>query len=237
MMESYEHTEKFRPSRMSLPDQIAENMIQQIEGGRWKVGEKIPSEPELMEMFGVSRNTIREATKSLVFTGILDSRPGIGTRVISASQLDATLNKCWSMAQIHDLHEVRVMLECQLAALVARNHTDEEMAELERLQRRRDEVLPQANLEEYLQCDADFHRYVAKMSHNKLMCDLYTSLLNTHIKQYIGLVYNLGYSIDAQEHTDLVEAIRFRDEQRTTQIVRSYLGRTGKTIFEGTANE
>lgn len=232
-MNSSEKHPIFRPNRSSLPDQIADNMIQQIESGNWAVGEKIPSEPELMEMFDVSRNTIREATKSLVFAGMLDSRPGIGTRVISRSQLDASLNKCWNMAQIHELYDVRLLFESELAALAARNHTQEELEELERLQSVRDHELV-TDTDMYYKNDADYHLHIARMSHNQLMYDIYESMLYTSIKRYVSLIYNLGYTTDTHEHREIFEAIRDRDENRARETVKAYLGRTAKLVFDAT---
>lgn len=58
-----------------------------IEHGQWKVGEKIPAEPELMEMFEVSRNTLREGTQSLVHVCLLETRQGVGTTVKANSNL------------------------------------------------------------------------------------------------------------------------------------------------------
>ena len=52
------------------------------------VGDKIPNEFELAEMFGVGRSTIRETVKSLVSKGVLEVRRGDGTYVISTNRLE-----------------------------------------------------------------------------------------------------------------------------------------------------
>jgi GntR family transcriptional regulator len=61
--------------------QIEEWMKQQIEHGKWKTGESIPSERELSEQFEVSRMTIRQALANLVQEGILLKKKGLGTFV------------------------------------------------------------------------------------------------------------------------------------------------------------
>lgn len=61
--------------------QIHNNIKKDIESGRWKIGEKIPSERELSKIFGVSRMTLRQAIQTLVDEGILERKVGAGTFV------------------------------------------------------------------------------------------------------------------------------------------------------------
>ncbi|HHY25905.1 MAG TPA: FadR family transcriptional regulator, partial [Desulfitobacterium dehalogenans] len=72
-----------KASRSTLVDQVTTQIEQMIESGRWRIGDKIPAEPQLMDMFEVSRNTLREGIQSLVHVGLLETRQGIGTTVKS----------------------------------------------------------------------------------------------------------------------------------------------------------
>ncbi len=67
--------------KKSLAEEIADKLREQITGGQYKVNDKLPTEPELMAEFGVGRSSIREATKSLVQSGILRIQQGAGTFV------------------------------------------------------------------------------------------------------------------------------------------------------------
>jgi GntR family transcriptional regulator len=60
---------------------IAEELRQQIESGRLKPGSQLPTELELRERFEASRNTIRDAVKTLIGLGMVETRPGQGTFV------------------------------------------------------------------------------------------------------------------------------------------------------------
>lgn len=62
---------------------IAEGLAAQIESGALKEGELLPSEAQLCETHGVSRHTVREAIRALAGLGLVDARPGIGTRVVA----------------------------------------------------------------------------------------------------------------------------------------------------------
>ena len=53
-----------------------------------KIGEKLPNEFELAELFGVGRSTVRETVKSLVSKGVLEVRRGSGTYVIGTNRLE-----------------------------------------------------------------------------------------------------------------------------------------------------
>jgi GntR family transcriptional regulator len=64
-----------------LPAQIAKRLTETIRAGRAATGSRLPSEPQLAELFGVSRNTVREAVRHLIAEGILESRQGVGTFV------------------------------------------------------------------------------------------------------------------------------------------------------------
>lgn len=68
-----------------LGAQIEDELMNYILQQPVEIGQKIPNEFELAEMFGVGRSTIREAVKGLVSKGILEVRRGSGTYVISTS--------------------------------------------------------------------------------------------------------------------------------------------------------
>jgi DNA-binding GntR family transcriptional regulator len=61
--------------------QLAEALLRDIEGGKYKVGAMLPPELELCEQHGVSRHTVREAIRRLVDMGLLGRRQGVGTHV------------------------------------------------------------------------------------------------------------------------------------------------------------
>lgn len=66
--------------RDSLSKQVSDKLEAMIEAGTYRVGDRFPTEPELMEMFSVSRNTVREAVQSLTWAGLLDVKQGDGDR-------------------------------------------------------------------------------------------------------------------------------------------------------------
>ena len=78
-------------SRVTLGEQVAAQLAEQISEGRWKPGDRLPSESELCSTMGIGRSTLREALKSLAFVGLVQMRPGEGTT-------SSTAPGCWLTA-------------------------------------------------------------------------------------------------------------------------------------------
>ena len=65
----------------SLSDQVVDVLAEHVLAGTWPAGHRIPSEPELTEMFGVSRTVVRDAVRTLAARGLVEVRQGSGTVV------------------------------------------------------------------------------------------------------------------------------------------------------------
>jgi len=65
---------------------VARRLRRRIDGGEWRDGAPIPSEPALTEWYGVSRTTVRSAIRILVDEGLLEVVPGKGTYVAPRAQ-------------------------------------------------------------------------------------------------------------------------------------------------------
>lgn len=154
-----------------LTSQVEDRLMEYILQEPIEIGEKIPNEFTLAEMFGVGRGTVREAVKSLASKGILEVRRGLGTYVISTSTLEEdplglanVLDDQYELAL--ELFEVRLMFEPEIAALASVKATDEEKRELIRLcDEVEDLFLAGKN---HLKLDIEFHTHIAKCSKNKV---------------------------------------------------------------------
>ena len=62
--------------------QIAEQLREEIQSGRLKPGEQLPTEGELRDRYKASRNTVRDALKWVISLGLVETRPGQGTFVV-----------------------------------------------------------------------------------------------------------------------------------------------------------
>lgn len=69
-------------------EEITLRLQELVEADDLKPGDRLPPERSLAALFGVSRNSMREAIKSLEQAGLLESRPGAGTFISAASQAE-----------------------------------------------------------------------------------------------------------------------------------------------------
>src|ERR671938_1069610 len=114
--------------RAGLIEQVIDQLREQILAGTWGIGSRIPTESELAQLTGTSRNTVREAVQSLVHAGLLERRQGSGTYVLAASELAGAVSR--RVAGAHHVHvlEVRRTLEAGAARLAALHRTPEDVA-------------------------------------------------------------------------------------------------------------
>ena len=209
--------------RYPLSKQVSDKLEQMIEDGEYQVGEKIPTEIELMDLFQVSRNTIREAIRSLTSAGVLEVKQGDGTYVRSSNRFDANMSMKYEKEPLEDIKEVRNALEITIAHLAASRRTEEDMERItETFQKR--QVLKDTIKENTL-ADVDFHMAIAKACHNKIILDLYQSIssyLESHIAERHAETDMDVDAIDAL-HEELYIAIRDQKPQAANICAQNIL--------------
>lgn len=167
--------------KKSLADAVAERLQKQITAGTYKIGDKLPTEPQLMTTYGVGRSTIREAIKITSNLGFLSVQQGIGTFVKSRTGNEPISHRL-ERANIQELDEVRQILEIKIAEIAALNRTKDDIARINKFLARRDKASKLGLLEECIDADIEFHVAVAEASHNSILSELY-QLVARHLEQ------------------------------------------------------
>ncbi|MFC4079714.1 FadR/GntR family transcriptional regulator [Amycolatopsis samaneae] len=157
-------------SNIPLAAQIAEQLRRRIASGEFPVGTKLPTEFQLAQDFGVSRNSVREGVRALVHTGMVRARAGDGTYVTAADALTPALRRRTTTERAVHVEEVRRLLEREGARLAALRATPEQRAALRDAQEAR---LAARSGAEYMAADLTFHHVLLEASGNPLLCDLY----------------------------------------------------------------
>ena len=109
--------------RQTVMDLVARRIEQLLRSGDLKAGDRLPPEPELAQMLHVSRGSLREALKGLVYLGLIKSRAGDGTYV--QSSLSRVLNQHFQWMILlkevkHlEIYEMRKIIEPYVAAVAA----------------------------------------------------------------------------------------------------------------------
>lgn len=183
--------------RVSLVDAVMEQMEAAVQSGRFKLGDKIPSEKVLAQEFGVSRATLREAFKRLENSGMLDIRQGDGTYLQSsgldvgplqyveeqrlagseAGKTDATETKQTNVSpykgplSLSDYLDAREALESEAAELAALRATEEDIVRLEKIVKMQEQLLDEPLLFEDM--DMLFHSAIIDIADSRLISDFW----------------------------------------------------------------
>ncbi len=174
-------------TKKSLADEVADRLRAQLSQGKYKVGEQLPIEPELMNAFGVGRSTIREAIKILVNSGLLRVQQGLGTFVERTSS-DEPLTQRLKRADKNDLDEVRQLLEMKIAEKAAANRSEKDIKAIRLHLNSRKKAAEAGLLEQCIEADILFHNAIAAASKSDILADLYR-MASEHLKTWFLQVY------------------------------------------------
>jgi DNA-binding FadR family transcriptional regulator len=208
--------------RTSLADSAANSIRAEIAAGRWTVGSRIPIEPQLAQLLGVSRGTVREAVKTLVSRGLLEVRQGSGTYVRSGFDPSLSLQKM-RRASLRDQFEVRRALEVEAARLAALRHTARDLRHLKSLLEKRG--LPDANDggASFIERDLAFHLAIVDISGNLALAET-CRFIAGYIKETIASTMDTSLpEPDTAAHIAIVEAIASRNPDRAAEAVRAFM--------------
>ncbi|WP_305092147.1 FadR/GntR family transcriptional regulator [Prescottella sp. R16] len=207
--------------RSTLITQVTEQLRDEIRSGRWPVGSRIPTEPELAERTGTGRNTVREAVQALVYSGLLERRQGSGTYVLADTEHTASLGAYFAGAHQRDVVELRQSLDVTAAGLAAQRRTDDDIRTLRALLDARAAAWDGTDLRAAVAADMALHRGIVAASHNRVYLEFYDSLLPTIEATVLEHVTATGIGFH-DEHTDLVDAIVDGDTDRALATARCF---------------
>jgi DNA-binding FadR family transcriptional regulator len=193
---------------LTLSAQVTEQVEGLITSGEWPVGTRIPPENTLVGRLGVSRNTVREALRSLVHTGMLEARPGDGTYVRAPSELEAPLMRRARRARLEEAVEVRSLLEQQAAGLAALRRKSADVRRLRALLEKQRLASEAGDRVAYAEADAALHRAVVACTGNAFLTEIY-EYLGGALKLSVspGLWDQMLADEEIRHHAALVEAI------------------------------
>ena len=171
-----------RKKHRNLAQSVVANIADSIRTGISKPGDKLPTESELMRTQGVSRTVIREAISHLQASGLVETRHGIGTFVLAASNssnFDIDPETVITMRDILAILELRISLEAEAAGLAAARRTDEQLAQMRTAL---DAFQKSANEHgDSVAADVQFHLHIAQATGNRYFVDILTHLGTTII--------------------------------------------------------
>jgi len=223
-------------------EMVASHLRRQIVLGQLKEGDQLPSESVLMEEFGVSRPTLREAFRILEAEGAITVRRGVrgGARVqvpdIDVAARHAGLLLQYRGALLSDVYEIRAVLEPAAARMAARRRTSADLARLqEALDRQRESADDPGGS---FAADADFHRLIVELSGSEtlqVLAGMVTNIIREGDRAYAEThdwqTEQELAKIALRAHTRLVELIRKRSGDEAENLWKRHLAESAKIVL------
>lgn len=209
--------------KRSLVDIALEQIRQRIDNGTWPLGQRLPPEPELAEIIGISRNTVREAVRVLTFSGVLDVRQGDGTYVRACADPLAAM-QALARSSVEQALEARGMIEIEASRLAALRRTEDDLVDLRVALAASAARSGHEDLEDYIVHDLAFHQRVVDSAHNPVLSQLYryfSQVIRVGLERTISDPERPQPSFDL--HRDLLDAIERQDADAAAAANRALL--------------
>lgn len=216
-------------------EKVVEKLKESIANGEILPGDPLPSERQLMDDFGVSRSSLREAFRVMELLGLIESIPGKGRfvrhpRTISENKETIRLED----SAILELMEARRVLDPAIAAESAMKATPSDLTRMLRVISATEKRL--GDLNGRAESDFNFHLVLAEATHNFVFVNItrmnFDLIMATHDK-----IYNLLDDKDAflLEHRSMYEAILDHDVDRAREMAAQHIDRIYRTLHRGIA--
>ncbi len=223
----------------SLTQDVVTALSERIRNGEFHVGEKLPTESELMESFGVSRTVIREAISRLQAAGLVETRHGIGTFLLepqNEQQLRIRTANILTMLDVMAILELRISLETEAAGLAALRRTD---AHVHQLRPILDEFAEHVRKKtgNAVVSDVAFHLLVATATGNRYFHDILKQLgkaiiPRTRVDSVAHAEGDRSRYLERVhlEHEDIYNAIVRKDPDAARAAMRTHLANSRERL-------
>ena len=229
-------------------EEIAQQIRTELAEGRLKIGSRLPSERALSEQFGVSRNTLREALRSLEHAGLIRLQKGAtGGAFISERSGEAIstgLMDMYHMGSIHpeQLTEARIWLESVMVREACKRATPEDIAALNANIEQTAQALEGGDFEARARRNLDFHRLLARATGNPIMVTVMDGLLDV-LGEFVRKIGNVDNAFVLPSRRRFMKHFAARDgeaavaemEASLRRLQRGYLSRVEDRRAEPTA--
>ena len=199
--------------RLSLSDEVYNQILNQITSEEWKVGDKLPSESKLCSMFGVSRTSVRAALQNLQGSGIVVTMQGVGSFVHKNPEQGVTEEEPMEVLKSSDItseefkefFEFRQAIEFKAIEFFVRRATKEDEEVLKDLVEKMKESARIDDRAAFTRQDLDFHMAIIQAAKNVF---LYNAMLSYqdiffHYMEEITRLTDKPLSVLAEEHAEL----------------------------------
>lgn len=213
--------------KKSLSDDVVAKIKSMIVSGELKEGDRIPSERELCEQFGVSRASVREGLKILSLQGLLN-RTNAGTVITTnfSSILEETLSLKILLddCSYEDVTEARMFLEKAMVRLAANRITNSDISIMAQQLELMIKAEEEDNNDKYVLADIAFHQQIAKASNSRVLASLYNSIITLVFRTQKSVGYDKPVMKESIKfHGRILEALKQHNEEHAEKEMQLHL--------------
>jgi GntR family transcriptional repressor for pyruvate dehydrogenase complex len=239
----------FSASEPRKPRSLAMNLVDKltidVREGKLRPGEKLPTEAEIMQSFGVSRTVVREALSKLQASALVETRHGIGTFVLPqdiAPAFKVSPSQLGTLREVIALLEFRISIETEAAALAAIRRSEQNLLQMKQAMNEFGAAINEGR--NAVQADFLFHQEIAHATQNKHFQELMQSLGTGAIPR--GRLENaipveperLAYLRRVHlEHESIFNAISAQDVDSARAAMRTHLSNSRERLKKGDTSD
>jgi DNA-binding FadR family transcriptional regulator len=219
-------------ARPKLADHVTAMIARDIVARRLSPADPLPSEPEIVSRFGVSKAVVRESIGMLVGAGVIRVQQGKRTTVLPEADWDMlspVLQRAYraegrAMDLIGHLYEARLIIEPAAAFLCAQRSTQAQVAELDALISRMRTEAAERDVDGFLKVDRSFHDTIAATVGNPVVRAMMRDLHRHTASAWTGPRIDAA-DLDAltDQHASIADAVRDRDGRAAEDAMRAHV--------------
>lgn len=233
-MASFQKIKNFEGRKKS--SLVAEKILEQIERGLLKEGERLPSERTIAEEMGVSRPPVREALSALQIMGVVESLTGDGTyvkanakEIISGSKTVAMLEENESPFEVF---RARRAVESAIIEMAVSKAEPGDLENMRRVLEDMEKAIETHDFGAYFEANRRFHLGIARASHNSILVRILEHLFALEnqplwrevVQKHLSTYQNINHVFS--QHQRMLEAIESGNREKARSLVHDHFDRT-----------
>jgi GntR family transcriptional repressor for pyruvate dehydrogenase complex len=212
------------PRTKPVPELILDEITRLITEGILKPGDRLPSESEMAERFGVGRSSLREAMRALQLLGIIEVIQGKGTFLCQTYVLPLATDwaRLSKMGLISQVMEVRQIIEVTIAQLAAERATEEDIAAMWAAIRQAEEAHGDSVVSG--EASVNFHLALAEATHNEVLALMYRTVRDLYLEtaRHTQMTPESAEN-RLQDHRRILECVEQQNPERASQLMAKHI--------------
>ncbi|HYZ17578.1 MAG TPA: FCD domain-containing protein [Candidatus Acidoferrum sp.] len=207
---------------------------ERIREGQWPAGHQLPTERELVEHFGIARNTVRKTLRALEERGTIERHVGRGTFVASPREADEPdLVQRIHRASPAEIMEARLLIEPDVVGLAAARASADDLAAMEECLRRAESA---PSVDEFEHWDGRLHETILGAARNGLIADIYAAINSVRRQAEWRKLKERTLTPERralyeEQHRRIVAALRDRDPEAARRTLRDHLSAVAANLL------